>query len=473
MPSAHYDTLILGAGMSGLAAGIRLAHFGQRVAVLERHSLWGGLNSFYKLRGRRHDVGLHALTNYAPPGARALPLARVLRQLRIERAALRLCEQHESRIEVGGARLCFSNDFELLRSEVEAAFPSQRERFERLVRELRALDVYGPPEHGPSARAVLAGRLSDPLLVEALLLPTCYYGSAREGDIDWYQFAILFHSIFLEGLARPEGGIRTLLTALVERLREAGAELLLRCGVERILVEDGRARGLRLADGRELTAERILSSAGWVETMELCGPELAARHVPEEDRGRISFVETISITARPPAELGHSAAVVFFCEGERFDYGVPAELCDLSSGVIASPNNYAAREPQAEGVLRVTLLARPDGWLGLGEQEYEREKRAWSERALEVAARHSFDPRPLELDRDVFTPRTIRRFTSHARGCVYGSPAKRLDGRTPVENLFLCGTDQGLLGVVGALMSGIAMANLHALQGASRASERT
>jgi phytoene dehydrogenase-like protein len=48
--------------MSGLAA-IRLAQFDKRVLLVERHTLWGGLNSFYKRAGRRIDTGLHALTN--------------------------------------------------------------------------------------------------------------------------------------------------------------------------------------------------------------------------------------------------------------------------------------------------------------------------------------------------------------------------------------------------------------------------
>ena len=63
-----YDTIIIGAGMSGLAAGIRLAHYDQRVCILERHYTIGGLNSFYRLRGRDYDVGLHALTNVTPKG---------------------------------------------------------------------------------------------------------------------------------------------------------------------------------------------------------------------------------------------------------------------------------------------------------------------------------------------------------------------------------------------------------------------
>jgi hypothetical protein len=42
---------------------------------------------------------------------------------------------------------------------------------------------------------------------------------------------------------------------------------------------------------------------------------------------------------------------------------------------------------------------------------------------------------------------------------VYGSPRKRLDGATHLSNLFLCGTDQGFIGIVGAMFSGVAMAN--------------
>ncbi len=76
-----YDTIIIGAGMSGLAAGIRLAYYDQRVCILERHTTIGGLNSFYRLRGRDYDVGLHALTNVTPKGTKTGPLARLLRQL--------------------------------------------------------------------------------------------------------------------------------------------------------------------------------------------------------------------------------------------------------------------------------------------------------------------------------------------------------------------------------------------------------
>jgi phytoene dehydrogenase-like protein len=74
------------------------------------------------------------------------------------------------------------------------------------------------------------------------------------------------------------------------------------------------------------------------------------------------------------------------------------------------------------------------------------------------------DLRGRTVFRDVFTPRTITRFTGHANGAIYGSPTKFRNGLTEVENLLLCGTDQGLLGIVGAMLSGIEVANHHVLR---------
>jgi phytoene dehydrogenase-like protein len=64
---------------------------------------------------------------------------------------------------------------------------------------------------------------------------------------------------------------------------------------------------------------------------------------------------------------------------------------------------------------------------------------------------------------DMFTPKTIVRYTGHLGGAIYGSPTKIRDGRTPLANVYLAGTDQGFLGIIGAMLSGISMANFHVL----------
>jgi phytoene dehydrogenase-like protein len=459
----RYDTLIIGAGFSGLAAGVRLAQFERQVAILEKHTLWGGLNSFYKLGGRLFDTGLHALTNFARPKTRGSPLLRILRQLRIPYAELELGEQSFSEILFPDARLTFSNDFGLLRSEVERCFPGQTDSFDRLVRELLGYDDFGGPGATDGARGRLAGYLTDPLLREMILCPALFYGSARERDMDWDLFCVLFRSIFLEGLARPEGGIRPLLQLLVSRFKQQGGELRMRSGVKRILVENGVARGVELEDGVKMEARQVLSSAGWSETQRLCG------NVPEpSETGAISVLESICVLDRQPADIGYKATATFFNDSPSFDFARPEGTIDTRSGVVCTPNNYARALPLPEGHVRVSVLANFERWSRLPEAEYKERKQADSERALASAARFVPDVRPHTKFKDVFTPRTIQRFTGHSGGAIYGCPSKRRNAETGIDDLFVIGNDQGMVGIVGAMLSGITVANQRCLVSPAR-----
>lgn len=470
MDNEHYDVVIIGAGMAGLAAGIRLAHFGKKICVFERHNVVGGLNSFYSFDGRKYDVGLHAMTNYVAPGVKGTPLGKLLRQLRIDRAELNLCEQVRSRIAFPEVSLAFTNDFSILESEIADHFPAQIDGFRKLVQAIQDYNEVALDAEEVSARTVVGGFLTDPLLIDMIFCPLMFYGSARERDMDFYQFAIMFKSIFLEGFARPPEGVRRVVKLLLDKCRKTGATRKMKCGVRKILVEKNRVSGLVLDNGATITADCVLSSIGDLETRRLCQEEVIPDTHPEA--GRLTFVETITVMDVQPAELGWEDTIVFFNDSSRFHYEVPThDLVDPRSGVICFPNNFDYGEERLpEGLFRVTCLADHARWHQLPEEQYQQQKQEWFGRVTESAMR--FLP-PLSRDtldlhtaaRDMFTPRTIKKYTGHLNGAVYGAPKKIKDGRTQVENLFLCGTDQGFLGIVGAMLSGISMANLHVLQG--------
>jgi phytoene dehydrogenase-like protein len=459
-----YDTLIIGAGLSGLAAGIRLAYYEQRVCILERHTTIGGLNSFYRLRGRDYDVGLHAVTNYASQADRKGPLARLLRQLRLAWEDFALAPQLGSAIAFPGLELRFTNDFRVLESEVRQHFPRQIDAFRRLRSEIVDYDDLNQELFDLSARKILAELISDPLLIEMLLCPVMWYGNACEHDMPWGQFCILFRSLFLEGMGRPHRGIRLILKTLVRKFRALGGELKLRAGVQRIQLDGNRAIGVVLENGQELACRQILSSAGAVETLRLCRPDVP----PPVPPGQLSFVEALAVLDRPPKALGYDRTIVFFNDSPTFHWCNPQhDLCDLRTGVICSPNNFDY--PPEEGALadhliRTTALASFSRWQALSAEDYRLAKLHWYDRILASAVRFVPDFRGRIIDTDMFTPVTIRRFTGHENGAVYGAPRKQLDGTTPFENLYLCGTDQGFLGIVGALVSGVTTANRHCLK---------
>lgn len=464
--------------MAGLAAGIRLAHFGRRVCVFERHNVIGGLNSFYAIDGRKYDVGLHAMTNYVAPGVKGTPLGKLLRQLRIDREEFALRPQKRSRVAfgpAGEASLTFTNDFSVLEAEVARVFPREIDGFRALVSVIRSFDDVSLGAVPVPARQVVRTHIHDPLLEDMLFCPVMYYGSANERDMEFGQFVIMFKALFFEGFARPVDGVRRILRVLLAKFREAGGERRMRCGVRKIEVRDGRAAALVLDDGSEVTASHVISTIGAPETEALHGvrvPVVAGGVAPEHPAGRLSYCETITVLDHEPAQLGWGDdTIVFFNDSERFAYERPETSIDTRSGVICLPNNFDfGTERLPEGLFRCTCLANYERWSALDPQAYAREKAAGY--AMMQASARRFLPTlttagalaAATVATDMFTPMTIVRFTGHRAGAIYGSPVKIRDGRTPLANLYLAGTDQGFLGIVGAMLSGISMANFHILQ---------
>ncbi|HEY0944312.1 MAG TPA: FAD-dependent oxidoreductase, partial [Opitutaceae bacterium] len=278
-----------------------------------------------------------------------------------------------------------------------------------------------------------------------------------------------------EGFARPLEGVRVILRVLLEKYRAAGGERRMKCGVRRIVAREGRATALVLDSGEEVTADHVISSIGAPETAALCtsDSQLSTLNPQLSPTGRLSFVETITVLDRQPAALGWGDdTIVFFSDSDRFCYERPADQVDTRSGVVCIPNNFdfgPGRE-LPEGVFRCTCLARYDAWADLSDETYRADKQRWFN-AVQASAQRFLPPlrsadalADATVATDMFTPRTITKFTGHFGGAIYGSPVKHRQGRTALENVYLCGTDQGFLGIVGAMLSGISMANFHILQ---------
>lgn len=463
---SHYDVIIIGAGLSGLSSAVRLGMFGLKVLLLEKHYIVGGLNSFYAKGGRKFDVGLHALTNFpSPSSGKSSPLFKLCRQLRIPLDSLALQEQTSSRITFGTTDLRFTNNFDFFISEIERVFPHEQERFHRLLSKMENFPAYSVDAEELSTRNILAEELNDPLLAEMLLCPTCYYGSARENDIDFPTFVMLFDAIFKQGLARPEKGIRALLDPLTSKLKELGVERKMNTPVKAVHAEEDRITNIELENGEYLTATHYISTCGGLETETLLQPPPQTKNF---EIGRFSIIESISVFEGHPKAWGWDETVVFFNDSDSFSYNEPKELVDLHSGVICIPNNYGlpSLDQKQESKLRVTHPANYSLWSALNEESYAGQKKIWEGKILENGLRYlptikekvaKFKSKTRMTD--TFTPRTIKKFTSHENGALYGSPTKRRDGATSFQNLFLAGTDQGYVGIVGAMLGGIAVAN--------------
>lgn len=458
--STHYDAIVIGAGMSGLAASIRLAMYDKKVCLLERHSISGGLNSYYNRGKRRLDVGLHALTNYMQKGERQKPLSKILKQLRLNYDSLELCPQHQSRIKFPEHELTFTNSIEHFTQEIAELFPDQVDGFLKLIEKVRAFDEVNLDNEFLPAKAVVDHFITNSTLREMIFCPLLIYGSALEDDMDFSQFVIMFKSLYLEGFGRPEGGVRRILQLLEQKLSELHTPIHFKKGVEHILHRDGEVIGVRLMSGEEIYAPLIFSSMGLAETLDRTSPQVS--HATPH--GALSFTESLLFIPKKPQDFGIKDTIVFYNNRAEYQYRRPQNLVDLESAVICLPNNFA-RDDQSEGLIRLTHIAHYSKWRELEKNQYKEQKEKVFQ--ADLALLQTLYPH-LTLEpsfKDIFSPTTVERYTWHYQGAVYGSPEKTRRGLTPIKNLIIIGTDQGFLGIVGAMLSGISMANLYGLQG--------
>ncbi|MDD3816398.1 MAG: NAD(P)/FAD-dependent oxidoreductase [Desulfocapsaceae bacterium] len=457
----HIPLLVIGGGLSGLAAAIRFARFNPGVLILEKHSRVGGLNSYYYRNNSLLETGLHAITNFAPPQDKTAPLNRLLRQLKLKRKDFTFHEQIMSEILFANQEtLSFTNDFDLLHHEIATKFPHSAQGFTRL---LQTISEYDPFQAAPfrSARTLLTATLNNPLLVDMLLCPLMYYGSSVENDMDLGQFVIMFRAIFLEGMFRPQGSIKDFLDILLKQYQEFGGKIRLQAPVARIIHEGKKVIGVELTDGEVIECDALLSTIGYEET-------LACLTVPPvyTQRPRLGFVE--SIFRLPPdckKKLPQDKTIIFYNTSDKFRYQRPENLVDYSSGVICFPGNFQGLDPLPYLEIRATHLADYASWKSLAADKpaYLAAKIDTASQSKQALEKIIGNFRQDIVYEDTFTPLTIERFTAKKEGAIYGCPDKIKNGDIGYQNLFLAGTDQGFLGIVGSMLSGVSMVNQHIL----------
>jgi phytoene dehydrogenase-like protein len=452
--------LIIGGGLSGLAAAIRFARYLPDVLLIEKHTRLGGLNSYYYRNRVLLETGLHAITNYSPENQKHAPLNKLFRQLKLSRKNFEIYPQLSSEIHFSGQNnLIFSNDFGVLQLEIADKFPSCRDGFSRLVKEI---DHYDPFLAAPfrSAKSFIFQCLKDELLTDMLLCPLMFYGSSIENDMDLSQFVIMFRSIFQEGMFRPAGTMQSFLDDLHRHYTGLGGKLLLNREVKRIRHHGHKVEGVELNDGDFIECDYLLSTIGLSETY-----ALLQKSDPCETEIRLGFVESIFLLDKEKHRMPADKTIIFFNQNEQFNYGRPKEPVDFGSGVICFPANFQGRPEQEYFEVRSTHLANYRQWKEIAT---DRDRYVGTKSATALSSSIALEKiignfRQHVVYQDTFTPLTIHKFTAKKEGAIYGCPSKVKDGDIGFSNLFLAGTDQGFLGIIGSMLSGVSMVNKHIL----------
>jgi all-trans-retinol 13,14-reductase len=151
--------------------------------------------------------------------------------------------------------------------------------------------------------------------------------------------------------------------------------------------------------------------------------------------------------------------------------GGKAGGCFLSFPSLKDP---AAKKHTAEiiGFIKFDEFAKwsDTKWKHRGE-EYEAFKQQLTNTLLELVERKFPGFSELIDYTELSTPLTVKDFTGHHEGAIYGSPStasefskRTFDPRTSIKNLYMTGADLVSLGIMGAVMGGVVTAS-HLLGG--------
>lgn len=501
-PEGEFDAIVIGSGLGGLTCAALLAKAGKRCLVLERHYVLGGFTHVFKRKGFEWDVGVHYVGEVHKPTS-------ILKQLfdHVTDGSLEWADMGEVY-----DRFVFGDDHYPLRKGVQGFKDSLFEKFTdpadqkaiedyvNLVFEVvkASRNFFAEKALPPAAAKLTGGMLRRKYLKysrqttlevlrgltknEKLIGVLC--GQYGDYGLPPSRSSFAMHATLVKhyfaGGAYPVGGSARIAESMVPVIEAVGGQCFTNAEIQEIIVEGGKAVGVKMADGVELRAPAVVSNAGALNTYNRLLPEvtrskMGAAKMTQSLEPSASHVSLYIGLDKTAAELNlpkanywvyphydHDKAIADFLADEN----APLPVCYISFPSAKDPA-FESRYPGKATIEIVTLapwerFAAWDGtrWKKRGE-DYEQMKAALSERLLEQLFR--FEPQVREhiVHHELSTPLTTKHFVNYAHGEIYGLAHdpdrfdnKWLRPRTPVTDLWMTGQDISTCGVGGALFAG-------------------
>lgn len=270
--------IVIGAGLGGLAAAMRLGAKGYRVTVIDRLDVPGGRGSAIRKEGHRFDLGPTIVT--VPHLYRDL-WAACGRDFDADVTLKPLDPFYEIRWG-DGTKFTAQQDTDKLREEVARLSPGDVKGFDRFLKDSEARYRFGFEDLGRRSMHRLWDLIKVlPTFVAMRADRSVYAHAARRVKDEKLRMALSFHPLFIGGdpchvtsmyilVAYLEkefgvhyamGGLAGMAQAMARVIEDQGGTLLMETEADEIVVRDGVASAVRLAGGLEMGADVIVSNA--------------------------------------------------------------------------------------------------------------------------------------------------------------------------------------------------------------------
>ena len=494
----QFDVIVIGSGMGGMTTAAALSRLDHKVLLLEQAQMIGGLTHAFTRDGFSWDVGLH----YCGTFGHDQLAGRILDWL-----SGGTIEFHS----VGTVydTLHFPDGFEIsvgrpaaaYKMELKDQFPDNVAEIDAYFEALLSAEEAGHmvaaeramPEPFRSAHnwwnkrkierwcsrttgEVIAEYISNPKLAAVLSAQWGTYGG-KPAEASFAVHAIIMGH-YLEGAAYPVGGATAIAKGLVPVIEAAGGSARAGTPVSEILLEDGKAVGVRTSSGEEINAPYIVSAIGAGETVKHLLPvDIREQHWVREVASFEPAICHFEVFLGFEGDIARNGATRsnhwFYESWDTNDAisiaadGGPIQMMFVSFPSLKDP----AHDPGPSSKHTGEMLVWAD-WSSVAEfaaggaenrgDKWEAFKQSIESRIMAFFAEKFPALAPLVVYNELGTPLATASFTGHEKGGFYGvetTPRRMLsdalNASTPVPGLFLAGQDVMTPGIAGALAGGM------------------
>ncbi len=433
------SVIIIGGGVAGFAAGIFGRMNGYSTRILEHDAAPGGVAKAWKHGDYLIDGGIHYLMGHHP-GQSCYELYREVGVLR-NRTYPDLTNYVQFADEISGAKVNFTRDLDQLARDLKAVAPEDARFIDGFIagaRSFQRTDVFSLMEVAPELLGPIGWLKHLWKLRRAIrYMGGPYHKTMREfakqarspilqrmlthlylPDVPAW-FNLLIFSLLANGqLGLLAGSCADFMRALVERHEELGGQLTCDATVKEVIVENGRAVGVRLEDGTEHRADDIVSAGDGRNTVYKL---LGGRYLDRKTRDAyenwkqlpplvtLNFGVTREYTEIPPLHFLYLKEPLKV--GNRTVEGFPLRFF-----------NYGPFAPPGKSVVQVLLLTDWEFWdeIRHDRPRYEAAKKQLCDDTLNrLEAHYPGLTAKVELT-DIATPYTTWRYTLNHRGAAMG-----------------------------------------------------